>query len=395
MRRKISVAVIVLIVLCLILTCVLSIYRAKHMPQKPEQGEEQAQDQTTESGTESESESESDVIYTDYTGEAHPGTGIVYRGSGANANTVIVIDAGHQLHAMSQTEPNGPGSAEKKAKVTGGTQGSTTGLAEYELNLRVALALRDALVAKGYCVVMVRETHEVEISNAERAQLANKMGADVNIRIHANGDSNPETKGAMTVCQTAANPYNANIYKDCRALSDAILSAFCQSTGMAQRSVWETDTMTGTNWATVPTTILEMGFMTNPEDDAAMAAEGFAASAAEGIVAGIEAYLADKQETTPEQTTAPDTDPGKYEIDYEMEASFGKTFTETYVTMRATGNLWVRSEPSSEKGMETAVGGLKPGETVVVIGIGNGWNRVLYGGKVCYASSAYLEEIPE
>ena len=63
--------------------------------------------------------------------------------------------------------------------------------------------------------------------------------------------------------------------------------------------------------------------------------------------------------------------------------------------MRATGNLWVRSEPSSEKGMETAVGGLKPGETVVVIGIGNGWNRVLYGGKVCYASSAYLEEIPE
>ncbi|MBR5881492.1 MAG: N-acetylmuramoyl-L-alanine amidase, partial [Clostridia bacterium] len=202
MRRKISVAVIVLIVLCLILTCVLSIYRAKHMPQKPEQGEEQTQDQTTESGTQSESEGESDVIYTEYTGEAHPGTGIVYRGSGANANTVIVIDAGHQLHAMSETEPNGPGSSEEKAKVTGGTQGSTTGLAEYELNLRVALALRDALVAKGYCVVMVRETHEVEISNAERAQLANKMGADVNIRIHANGDSNPETKGAMTVCQT-------------------------------------------------------------------------------------------------------------------------------------------------------------------------------------------------
>lgn len=390
MRRKISVAVIVLIVLCLILTCVLSIYRAKHMPQKPEQGEEQTQDQTTESGTQSESESESDVIYTDYTGEAHPGTGIVYRGSGANANTVIVIDAGHQLHAMSETEPNGPGSSEEKAKVTGGTQGSTTGLAEYELNLRVALALRDALVAKGYCVVMVRETHEVEISNAERAQLANKMGADVNIRIHANGDSNPETKGAMTVCQTAANPYNANIYKDCRALSDAILSAFCQSTGMAQRSVWETDTMTGTNWATVPTTILEMGFMTNPEDDAAMAAEGFAAKAAEGIVAGIEGYLAQKAEDS-QQTTPP----GAYEIDYELEASFGKTFTETYVTMRATGNLWVRSEPSSEKGMETAVGGLKPGETVVVIGIGNGWNRVLYGGKVCYASSAYLEEIPE
>ncbi len=394
MRRKISVAVIVLIVLCLILTCVLSIYRAKHIPAPPEQEQEQESEQTTESETESESESESesDVIYTEYTGEAHPGTGIVYRGSGVNGDTVIVIDAGHQLHAMSDKEPNGPGSDTEKAKVTGGTQGTTTGLAEYELNLRVALALRDALVAKGYCVVMVRETNEVEISNAERAQLANKMGADVNIRIHANGDSNAALKGAMTVCQTSANPYNADIYEDCRALSDAVLAAFCQSTGMEQRSVWETDTMTGTNWATVPTTILEMGFMTNPEDDAAMAAEGFAEVAAEGIVAGIEAYLESKQESAPEQTTPA---PGEYEIDYEMEASFGKTFTETYVTMRATGNLWVRSEPSSKQGMATAVGGLKPGETVVVIGLGDGWHRVLFEGKVCYASAAYLEEILE
>ena len=392
MRRKLSVVIMVLLVLVLILTCVLSIYRAKHMPVPSRPGQqEQSTSAESDSGIESESESEVNVIYTEYDGTAHPGTGIVYRGSGANANTVIVIDAGHQLHAMSETEPNGPGSTTEKAKVTGGTTGSTTGLAEYELNLRVALALRDALVAKGYCVVMVRETHEVEISNAERAQLANKMGADVNIRIHANGDGNAETKGAMTVCQTAANPYNANIYKDCRALSEAVLSAFCQSTGLVQRNVWETDTMTGTNWATVPTTILEMGFMTNPEDDAAMAAEGFAAKAAEGIVAGIEAYLADKQETTPEQTT----DPGEYEIDYALEASFGKTFTETNVTMRATGNLWVRSEPSSAQGMATAVGGLKTGDTVVVIGIGDGWHRVLFGGKVCYASSAYLEDIPE
>ena len=53
---------------------------------------------------------------------------------------MIVIDAGHQAHAMSETEPVGPGANETKAKVTGGTQGSLTGLAEHELNLRVALA---------------------------------------------------------------------------------------------------------------------------------------------------------------------------------------------------------------------------------------------------------------
>lgn len=391
MKPKITVVLVALLLVCLLACSLMSISRAKHLPSAPEQGEEQttpgqSEEQTT-------PEQEDDVIYTEYDGLTHAGTGIAYRGTGERAGTVIVIDAGHQRNAMSATEPIGPGATEQKAMVTGGTQGSFTGLAEYELNLRVALALRDALVQKGYTVVMVRETHDVEISNAQRAQLANEFGADVFVRIHANGDSDPATKGAMTVCQTPQNPYNAEIYQDCRALSEAVLAAFCQSTGMAQRNVWETDTMTGTNWAGVPTTIVEMGFMTNAEDDAAMAHEGFAALAADGLVAGIEAYLAAKQES--EQTTPDTLPPADYEIDYEMEAAFGQTFTEVEMTMRATGNLWVRSEPSSEKGMETVVSGLKAGDTVVCIGIGNGWNRVLVGGKVCYASAAYLEKITE
>lgn len=396
MKQNLIWVVAVLCVICLLIATAVSIGRAKHLPADPQ--EEQSESEVT---TQPPSEETDGMIYYEYTGQLHAGTGIAYRGSGANASYVIVIDAGHQAKGMNETEPIGPGATETKAKVTNGTQGSVTGLAEYELNLRVAIALRDVLVAQGYTVVMVRETHEVEISNAERAQLANAVGADVCVRIHANGDTDTSMRGAMTVCQTPNNPYNANMYESCRALSQALLQAYCQSTGFPVFRAWETDTMTGLNWATVPTAIVEMGFMTNAEDEAAMAAEGFAAKAAEGIANGIAQYLAQQEEQTtqPEQTTQAEQttqpDVPSYTVDTELEASFGKTFTEVYMTMQATGNVWVRSEPSSEKGMATAVNVLKPGDRVICVGLGDGWNRVLMDGKVYYVSSAYLVEVED
>lgn len=398
MKQHSIVFLAVLCVIVLIIASAVSISRAKHLPLQPQQSQTQ-EEPTTEQQTE-QPELIGGLEYVAYTKEAHAGTGIAYRGSGENAKYVIVIDAGHQAHAMSETEPIGPGATETKAKVTGGTQGTLTGLAEHELNLRVSLALRDVLVEKGYTVVMVRETAEVEISNAERAQLANAVGAHVNLRIHANGDADAATKGAMAVCQTPENPYNADVYASCRALSEAVLEAYCSSTGMDVRNVWETDTMTGTNWASVPTTILEMGFMTNAEDEALMAAEGFAQAAAEGLAQGIAAYLAKAEQTTqeepttePEQTQEPQTP--SYTVDLEMEASFGKTFTDVYMTMEATGNVNVRTEPSSEKGQQTVFDVLKPGERVTCVGLGENWTRVLIDGKVYYVSAAYLKEVVE
>ena len=406
MKQHLIIIIIVLSVLCLLVASIASINRARSLPDRPESESESTSGEQTEQIP----EDLAGIVFTEYTKEAHPGTGIAYRGNGANASKIIVIDAGHQKHAMSQTEPNGPGSETEKAKVTGGTQGTLTGLAEYELNLRVALALRDALVQKGYTVVMVRETNEVEISNAERAQLANKVGAHVFVRIHANGDPDASMKGAMTVCQTSENPYNAEIYEQCRRLSEVLLEAFCQGTDLPQRSVWETDTMTGTNWASVPTTILEMGFMTNAEDEAAMAAEGFAIKAAEAIAGGIEAYLTEEhssqtepQTTEPEQTTPDTTEPQttkpapEYEIDYERENELGESFVDVYMTMEATGAVWVRSEPSTQGGDSTKVYGISmyAGKRVICIGLGEKWNRVLIDGKVYYISAAYLKEVAE
>ena len=205
-------------------------------------------------------------------------------------NIVVVIDPGHQLRGDNNKEPNGPGSTTMKARVTSGTTGVATGVAEYILNLDISLKLKAELENRGYVVHMTRSTHDVNISNKERAEYANSVNADIAVRIHANG-AGPSVRGAETLAPSASNPYVSHLSKASISLSRCVLNAYCAATGFSNRGVKTNDTMTGINWSSVPVTIIELGFMSNATEDRAMQDATMQNNMVQGIANGIDAYF--------------------------------------------------------------------------------------------------------
>ena len=95
----------------------------------------------------------------------------------------------------------------------------------------------------------------------------------------------------MTICQTPSNPYNGALYEKSHALAECVLEEYVAATGARKEYVWETDSMSGINWAQVPCTIVEMGYMTNPDEDQRMASEDYQNLIVTGIANGIDRYM--------------------------------------------------------------------------------------------------------
>ena len=238
-------------------------------------------------------ESKPSVFSQNTTGTTSSDTSVFSSGEETNGH-IIGIDPGHQSESvdMSALEPNGPGSSEMKAKCTTGTQGTYSGVPEYQLNLEVSLQLRDELEQRGYQVVMTRTDNETAISNKERAQYVAAQGAEIYVRIHANGEDSSSTSGALTMAPSQNNPYIPQLFEQSNRLSQCIIDSYCAATGFQNLGVQYYDNMTGINWSTVPVTILEMGFMSNESDDTNMENPDFQKLMVQGIANGIDAYFA-------------------------------------------------------------------------------------------------------
>ncbi len=205
-------------------------------------------------------------------------------------NRLIAIDAGHQSKGNSEKEPIGPGASATKPKVSSGTRGIATDVPEYQLNLIIALKVKKELLNRGYDVFMIRETNDINLSNRERAEMANESGADLFIRIHADGSENSSVSGTSTLYPSEDNPYVAYLNEDSYALSKAIVDSMCDHTGAKNRGAIPRDDMSGINWCTIPVSIIEMGYMSNEKEDKLMQTEEYQDKMVEGICDGIDAY---------------------------------------------------------------------------------------------------------
>lgn len=210
----------------------------------------------------------------------------------ATNNNVVAIDAGHQARGNSQLEPIGPGASTQKAKVAGGATGTATRIPEYQTTLNVSLKLRDVLQSRGYKVVMIRTTNDVNISNRERAEMANNAGVGAFIRLHCDGIGNSGVTGASVQEPANGNPYmSAGNVSASQSLGRTVLNHYCSTTGIRNRGMAARNDLSGINWCKTPVCLLEMGFISNGDEDRKLNNSDFQQKIAEGIANGIDAYF--------------------------------------------------------------------------------------------------------
>jgi N-acetylmuramoyl-L-alanine amidase len=176
--------------------------------------------------------------------------------------------------------------------VADGAEGVVTHVRESKVNLEVALLLEPLLESRGITVVMVRHSENVDISNVERAKIANEAHADLTVRLHCDGSTDASRKGISIQIPARAKYMNnpgivgpsADAARDMERALVAVTGA--KDLGLAPR----TD-LAGFNWSNVPTILVEMGFLSNRAEDRRLNEAAYQHTLAQGLAQGVSSYL--------------------------------------------------------------------------------------------------------
>jgi N-acetylmuramoyl-L-alanine amidase len=200
----------------------------------------------------------------------------------------VVIDPGHDRLGDGRTEPIGPGSTQRKIKDGGGARGVVTGAAEADVALAVSLRLRTLLRAAGVHVVLTRNrTAGRSMGNIARARIANRAGAALFVRVHADGSTSSAVRGTATLVPAFRRGWTDDIYAPSRRAGRLIQRELVRALRSRDRGVVERSDLTGFNWADVPAVLVELGFLTNPEEDRLLATPAYRQRAAVGLCRGV------------------------------------------------------------------------------------------------------------
>lgn len=210
---------------------------------------------------------------------------------------LIVIDAGHQMYEDHGKEAIGPGGAETEIKMDVGGVGVYTKQNEYDVNLAVCLKLKETLESRGYKVELIRNHNAINMSYVERTQVANSRYADAYISLHAPSAEDAERRGVSAVCQSAKNSYNASMYSENKELCTVIVDALSKATGAKKLDVQETDKKSGINWCQVPVAYVEMGYLSNENEDRLLSSETYQQKIADGIANGLDQFFAEEEKS--------------------------------------------------------------------------------------------------
>lgn len=209
--------------------------------------------------------------------------------AGPLSGYVIGIDPGHQLIPDAGLEEIAPNVERTKQRQSPGGTGVKTGTREHRINLMVAEKLRDLLSAQGASVIMTRQSADVSLSNKERALMMNEAGVDVWVRLHCDSASSARESGARVLIPSRT--YNAAVYRESFLLGSCLQQSFADATGASMMPLRALMDQTGFNWSSSPVAAIEMGMLSNPQEDIRLNRDSYQNSCAAGIFNGLVAYF--------------------------------------------------------------------------------------------------------
>jgi len=203
--------------------------------------------------------------------------GSASRGNYDVLNKVVYLDAGHGGYD--------PGA-------------SYFGISEKSLTLAIQSRVKAKLEAEGYQVVTTR-TSDTYVDLTDRSRAANASESDIFVSIHINASGSSAAQGIETYYYQPYAEYPSRINATYHAnptrlsmsdtLANAIQSSLINATGAQNQGV-KRQTFAVLRETTAPAVLLELGFLTNPQEAARLNTSAYQETLANAIVAGIKSY---------------------------------------------------------------------------------------------------------
>ena len=203
--------------------------------------------------------------------------GSASRGNYDVLNKVVYLDAGHGGYD--------PGA-------------SYFGISEKNLTLAIQSRVKAKLEAEGYQVVTTR-TSDTYVDLTDRSRAANASESDIFVSIHINASGSSAAQGIETYYYQPYAEYPSRINATYHAnptrlsmsdtLANAIQSSLINATGAQNQGV-KRQTFAVLRETTAPAVLLELGFLSNPQEAARLNTSAYQETLANAIVAGIKSY---------------------------------------------------------------------------------------------------------
>jgi N-acetylmuramoyl-L-alanine amidase len=185
-----------------------------------------------------------------------------------SSDRLIVIDAGHGGKDPGAVSPNNN--------------------KEKDINLNVSLKLNEKLTSLGYNTLMIRDTDDF-VDLYERARIANDNYADIFISIHSNSNNNKSIDGIQVLYCPAAKSEKKE--EDDHPLAKIMMEEMTKGTGAKDRGIVQRPGLVVLRETKMPAVLLEIGFLTNPEEEKLITNSDYQNKLVDSIIKGVERYF--------------------------------------------------------------------------------------------------------